>query len=213
VRTSTSRGIAAWTERRYARSWVDVLQDAIELMHYLDVVSSRALDTFRQVMDATDEQVAAVRERLTTMPAGPVAFATLIGTLVGVAQRVLVTSRNLEGIGYATSGTVYVFEYGLMLFVFVGLGVLTYHTIRQLRLIDFLYRECAMVRLFDPGPLYAFSRVTARTALGLVFAAYAWLITYPRSTAGESISVFLVFLVVIALLAMTTFALPLWGAH
>lgn len=100
-----------------------------------------------------------------------------------------------------------------MLLVFTGLGVLTYHTIRQLRLIDFLYRECAMVRLFDPAPLYAFSRVTARTALGLAFAAYAWLITYPRSTAGQSASVFFVILVILALLAVTTFALPLWGAH
>lgn len=265
METSMPRGVTAWTERSYAKSWVDGLQDAIErlpwapwltyvvvflalagtetilkwsagtypvgtfhpwhvvgagtglyafaLMHYLDVVSGRALDTFRNVMDATDEDVAAVRARLTTMPAGPVYLATVIGVLVGVTQRVLVSSRNLEGIGYATSGPVYAFEYGLMLSVFVGLSILTYHTARQLRSIDFLYRECAMVRLFDPAPLYAFSRVTARTALGQVFAAYAWLVTYPRSTAGESASVLFVVLVILALLAVTTFALPLWGAH
>lgn len=259
------RGVTAWTQRSYTKSWVDALQDAIErlpwapwltylaaflllagletglkwstgtypvgtfhpwhvvgagtgvyafaLVHYLDLVSGRALDTFRGVMRATDAEAEAVRRRLTTMPAWPAALASIGGIGLGVIQRVLVSSHNLPGIGYATSGPVYVFEYGLMVSVFLGIGILFYHSIRQLGLIDYLYRECALVRLFDPAPLYAFSRVTARTALGTVFAAYAWLVTYPRSTAGESTSVFAVVLIGLALLAMTTFALPLWGAH
>lgn len=186
---------------------------ALALMHYLDDVADEALDAFRPVMTATEAEVEAVRASLTTMPAAPVVLATLVGALVGVAQRALVSSHNLEGIGYATGGPVFVYEYTLMLWVFVGLAVLVYHTFRQLRLVDVLYRECAMVRLFDPAPLYAFSRVAARTALGVVFIAYLWFVTYPRSTAGSSTLVFVIVMVVLAVLAIVTYVWPLWGAH
>ena len=56
---------------------------------------------------------------------------------------------------------------------------LIYHTVHQLRIVNLIYTRHAKIDLFNLSPLYAFSRLTACTALTTVFIAYLWLATYP----------------------------------
>jgi hypothetical protein len=186
---------------------------AYALLHHLDHVASRALDAFKPALNASTEVEDAARRMLTTMPFGPTTVAAVVGLSVGLAQRFGVATPNLAGIGFATSGPGFVLEFAFLVLQWTGLGVVVYHVFRQFRTIDTLYREHAIVRLYDPRPLYAFSQLSSRTALGMALVAYAWIATYPRASAGASAQVFVAMMATLVVLAAITFVWPLWGAH
>ena len=58
-------------------------------------------------------------------------------------------------------------------------GVFAYHTIHQLRLVSRIYAMSSHINLFRPDPLYTFSGLSARTAVGVVLIPYATIATTP----------------------------------
>jgi hypothetical protein len=89
-------------------------------------------------------------------------------------------------------------------------GVLIYHTLRQLRLVNSINSNHIRVYLFHLGPTRAFSRLTASTALGLVVFVYSWMVINPELLADPLI---VGYALLFTVLAVAVFIWPLWGAH
>jgi hypothetical protein len=92
--------------------------------------------------------------------------------------------------------------------------IMIYHAIRQLNLVTKAYKLVDEVNLFHQQPLYAFSGLTMRTALYLVFQVYityAGEAIYDPSTAEDVIN--LALSVVIIPASIATVLIPLWGIH
>jgi uncharacterized membrane protein YfbV (UPF0208 family) len=87
--------------------------------------------------------------------------------------------------------------------------IIFYHTIRQLRLVSRIYTQHTNVNIFETGPLYALSRVTALTAVALLFFFYLNITLRSQlQGAGPAIAGGLTIL-----LAVAAFVWPLLGGH
>ena len=90
---------------------------------------------------------------------------------------------------------------------------LIYHTVRQLRLVGRIHAASERVNLFRPAPLYAFSRLTSQTSIGLV----PLLVPFGSSLTAVSTSIDYVNLLSICGLilgvAVLAFFVPLLGMH
>jgi hypothetical protein len=89
-------------------------------------------------------------------------------------------------------------------------GAFIYHTIRQLRLVNTINSNYIRTSLFNPGPLQAFSKLTASTAVGLVVGVYGWMLINPELLADP---ISLGFVGSFTILAVAVFVWPLFGAH
>jgi len=92
------------------------------------------------------------------MPAGATLAITAAGVAFGVLQRVLIVGSDLAPFRYSAPGPAATFEYIEMLGSWAIVFVFFFHAGRQTLLIDRLCRPPAIIRLFDPEPLHAFSR-------------------------------------------------------
>jgi hypothetical protein len=89
--------------------------------------------------------------------------------------------------------------------------ILAFHTIRQLRRVSQLHAAARAINLLQPGPTYAFSRLTSRTAIGvLAFLYFDFLVNPP--TEGVWLPYFTFTGVALVLMA-AAFLLPLLGMH
>lgn len=198
----------------------------LALIHALDHSAAGALDAFRSVLRFEPAEGSAAEDfddlayRLTTMAPGPVMVASLLGVLLGTGIP-LVLFRTPSPIisdlpqvapqfGFSAHPASLLSMLLLSSFASAVQGVFVYHTLHQLRWIDRIYRNHAGLNLFRLQPLYAFSRTTALTAVGLAVFNYAWYGTAPallEQPASVGLAIF--FLVV----TVITFAWPLYGAH
>lgn len=186
----------------------------IALMHFLDASASRALDTMRPVLDLADEDLACVRFRLTELPARGVIVVYIAGLAFALFQRTVIVAPSIDRYLYAEDGVVMVFEtLTIPMFVWPMLFVYFFHTLRQLRLIDELYRRHAHIDLFQTRPLYAFASLAARNAVGLLIIGYAWLAAYPPEVDAGVRGLLLATEGALVGLVLLAFLWPLWGAH
>jgi hypothetical protein len=181
----------------------------LALIHLLDNQAVTALDTMSPTLEMTEPEFDEVRYRLSTMPLP----APLVAGLALLALVVLMEQLSALPVRYAALGELPVFS---VVFQIVDkssaflMGVLLYHTIRQLRMVNNVNARYARVNLFNQGPLQAFSRLTASTAVGLVVGVYGWIVINPDLLADP---VSLVFLAALTLLAVAVFVWPLLGTH
>jgi hypothetical protein len=173
-------------------------------------MAEAALESLRPVLEVTEEEHNLLRHRLTVLPAAP----TLLASLAVVAFVLLlgaVTGQGESSIDALASSPMT--QRILILVYYVGwwaFGAFVYHTIRQLRVIHCIYTEHTHVSLFAMGPLYAFSSVTATTALTLAIATYGWTLLNPDNLSNPvSILLFLL----ITVLALAAFSWPLLGTR
>ena len=89
-------------------------------------------------------------------------------------------------------------------------GAFIYHTIRQLRLVNTTCLLHIRISLFNLGPLQAFSKLTASTAVGLVVGVYGWVLINPELLTDP---VSFGFVWSITILAVAVFVWPLFGVH
>lgn len=191
-----------------------VVPYALALMHFLDSQATKSLAISEPALELDEEQLAGLRHRLTTMPRSGTLLASLVGVAMGLAQRFLVTATDIGSLKFAASG--WLFYYELTFVPILGwalISTLIYHSLRQLRMVDSLYRHHVKVNLFDTQPLYAFASLSARLALGVLLVCYAWLTAYPRDTSALVSQFNLAILAIVSVLAVVTFLLPLRGAH
>ena len=185
----------------------------LALLHYLDDWAANALAEFRPAMRVDEAQYRLLHYQLTTLPRWPsVAVTALFG--IGVTGSIALLSspeQNAE-IKIFTSPLASVVDAALFVLIWSLVGVLAYHTIHQLRMVTRIHSDYTHINLFQPRPLYAFSRLTSRTALGLAFIGYGW---YLIQAGFQTLSG--LYNIVTALpalvLAVATFLLPLLGIH
>ena len=178
------------------------------LLHYLDRRASAALATLRPILKASEEEHHEVHYRLTTLPGWPtllvsltmLAFAVLTSCWFGLASGIAELAAS--PISYALSLAIY----GLMWWSF---GTLIYHTVFQLRQIHHVYTRYTHIDLCRTRPLYAFSSVTALTAVGLTIPPYAFLAVNRAQFDATAIGLVLPY----TGLAIVAFVWPMLGIH
>jgi hypothetical protein len=96
--------------------------------------------------------------------------------------------------------------------MYMMVGVLVYHTLHQLQMVNLIYTKHTRINLFKLGPLYDLSGLTARTTLGIGIPTYIWFQANALSTMGPTLYNF-VQTIFLGILLLVTFISPLWGAH
>jgi hypothetical protein len=153
-----------------------------------------------------------LRYQITTLPAR----STLIATSLGAVYTFTVLLTNIITMGTDNTGSsspvIVVLVWLLNLLIYMMVGVLVYHTLHQLRTVNLIYTKHTRINLFQLGPLYDLSGLTARTAVGIGIPTYLWFQVNSLSVMGPTLYDFIqtVFLGIIMLI---TFISPLWGAH
>jgi hypothetical protein len=187
----------------------------LALLHFLKRSAASALESSRPLLSLDDDAYHDLRWRLTTMPAAPVALATVLGIGFGVLQRQTLVAPHVATYRYAVDGPLAVFEFIVISVITWGvIAVFTYGTLRQARLIDTIYRDYLAIDLFRVRPLYAFAAHAARTSIGLLAIGYLWVATYPRDLMSHAVmGLFTSTLLLLTALAGALFLASLWGAH
>lgn len=214
------RAIAAWSDGSYPAGTFFPLHVLLAMssayfifsLHYLDDRAGAALADFRPVLNVDDGGYERLRYQFTTMPARPLFIWSIIGLAFGlVSEPLLVRETQLELFKMYTSPFATVVDIGTAGLIWMMNATFAYHTARQLRLVSRIYTQHTSVNIFETGPLYALSRVTAITAIGVLFTAYMYtaiLFNWQfESVADASVGI------AFALVALATFVWPLWGAH
>jgi hypothetical protein len=191
----------------------------LALLHYLDDMTARALDEFRPVFVASDQsdpeaEFDLLRYQLTTMPAGRTLLWSLVGAgvmiCVYLAYPLVLDPAQTRGGLLFTSPVAIAFETGVNIAQGMISGASIYHTVRQLSMVDYIYRHHTRIDLFRLGPLHAFSRLAAWTTFGYALLTTVWVVFWPGAL-DDLVS--LGFMVFFASLAVATFVLPLLGIH
>jgi hypothetical protein len=183
----------------------------LALSHYLDKVAAQSLARFRPLLHMRDSQYDDLLYRLTTLPARPTLVATFIGALYGIWTLDWIPyTTKIQDLHFADSPLSINFNYALALPLWAIIGVMFYHTLHQLWVVQQIYNRCSKVDLFALNPLYAFSMLSARTAIGITFIIYLWHLVGPSLFFFSSSTFHLIALTIYSLL---TFVLPLAGAH
>jgi hypothetical protein len=219
------RAVAAWSDGSYAVGTffpIHVLSGMsvvywFFVLHYLDDRAGTALSDFRPVLavgpeETRDAGYERLRYQLTTMPARPVLIWSLVGLVFGVVnQPLLFTENQILSLKMYTSPAATVVDIGSAGLAWMMNAVFAYHTIRQLRLVSRIYTQHTKVNIFESGPLYALSRVTAITTVALLFITYLYgaIFSNWQFQTASDITVSSSFILV----ALATFVWPLWGAH
>lgn len=182
------------------------------LVHYLDNSAAAAMSRFRPVLEADDSGYTRLCYQLTTLPPRPTTLAAGLGVIYTfVALLVNVFATGDQGAG-AVSPFLIALSVGFSLLIYVLVAVLVYHTLHQLRMVNKIYTEHTRINLFQLGPLYALSGLTARTAIGIAIPTYLWFqinsLFSPRASASDIFQT-----VVLGSVTVLTFVVPLLGAH
>lgn len=184
---------------------------ALAVMHILDKIAMRALERFRPLLPSDAESYSVLRYRLTTLASRPVLVSTLIGLGYGIfAVTRLPLVVRVQDLYLGEESLAFHFDNAMTLAISALVGVMVYHTIHQLRIVHRIYNLDLRIDLYELPPLYAFSALSAGTAISITFAAFVWYQLAPQLVnIGSSV----VGMASLTVFSMLTFALPLWGAH
>jgi hypothetical protein len=181
----------------------------LAMIQLFDNQAVTALNSMKPMLDTTESEFDQYEYKLANMPSRAALIAGLILLVAVIAMEQLSTMPSrYEALEQQPIFAV-VFHIIDKSSAFMY-GVMVYHTIRQLRLVNTINSRYLRISLFNVGPSQAFSKLTASTAVGLVFGVYAWMLLNPELLA-EPISVG--FAASLTVLAVAVFIWPLLGAH
>jgi hypothetical protein len=173
------------------------------LIHALNVVARRTFDEFRPALGQPEAE-AGYRQALTTIDdRWAVVAAIVANVVVSIAYYVGVRpfrENVVPGVELVSTPL-----WGLTAAV---LGVVVWHTIRQLRLVSHLSAVARNVDIFKPQPINAFARLTAVGALGLIAFVVAFVLYSPAQPLAYVIQESFVLAI-----AAASFVLPLRVMH
>ncbi len=182
---------------------------ALALMHYLDKVAAQTLARFRPLMSMSDSEYNLMLHRLTTLPARPVMIAAIIGVLNAISVLIWIPyTLKVNGLHFTDTPLSLHFNQSLSLFIWAVVGVMVYHTLHQLRVVWEIYASTSGIDLYKLRPLYAFSTLSAWTAIGIGVMVYAWYLFAPLL-----FNIGIAGLIFFTGLSLLTFVLPLSGAR
>jgi len=181
----------------------------LAMIRQLDNQAMHALKSMRPVLKLSTEEFNVYKFRIANMPF----LAPLLAGLAMTVFTILFPLVASEPERYAALEQLSVFTivYHIIdkssAFLF---GVVLYHTIRQLRLVNAINSNDIRINIFQLRPVQSFSRLTASTALALVIFFYGWMFINPELLADPAIlGVSLLF----TALAVLVFVWPLWSVH
>lgn len=184
---------------------------ALAVLHILNSTARRSLEIFRPALGKLESEYERLQYELTTMPPRFVLITTGVGILLTAMS--LASDPVAWGITKDTSLLTNIFsvaQASLATVSFIGFFA---QAIRQLRLIGHVHRTATNINLYESGSHHAFSRLTVRVAVGLVFPIYYYslivILQFGRFTTMSAVdsSMAVVFLLVSA----AVFILPLLG--
>ncbi|MDQ3707448.1 MAG: hypothetical protein M3437_19920 [Chloroflexota bacterium] len=183
------------------------------LVHYLDDWATAALKRFRSIMTVDDAEYERLCYRFTTMPRRPVLIATVIGAIYATIAFLTFGASDPSVSGETASTSV--FEAIPLIYSYASytvVGLLIYHTIHQLRLMNEIYTHHTRINLFQRGPMYALSRLAARTSIGISIPTFLW---FQLVSSSEEVDYSAAFLetAFFGTVILLTFIWPLLGAH
>jgi hypothetical protein len=196
----------------------------LALAHYLNRSAVKAFDEFRPALIATEAESLTLRYRLVTLPpsaaawagvafiVGSFAFGTFAPLIAGQPPLSPNNSNLLAGplVLFDASPSPFPATVFFVLLLFPWTyGAVLYHILRQLAVISRIYNHHTRVNLFRLAPLYAFSRQTARTSIGLMVLFSVAVLAAPglMLQTGSGGSALILFL------ALAVFIVPLVGVH
>ena len=183
----------------------------LALSHYMNATARQALAKYRPLLDVSDHVYAALEYNLTKVPRRIGILAAVIGALIGAASFI----PDPASWGVVAGAAALQTALGLLDAIFTQVVVSYWiaQVIRQARAIDRAHRLTPGINILRRDPIYAFSALTLRSALGLVLAIYAYLLgtvylglpaPNPVDMAGISLA---------AAIALAIFVLPLRRMH
>lgn len=185
-------------------------------MHYLDRVAAQALVTARPTLDFSDAEYSDTEYRLTHLPARSTLIASVIGLLAGAFFLLFVFYSSESQAAQIMQSVAHPFTVGvgtvLLAATWAVYAAWFVHTIHQLKLINRIYTGHTRLNMYNPGPIYAFSGVTARSAILFMLVPTLWFVTDPAQLSTGFVAGILAG-IVLAGVALTVFILPLWGIH
>jgi hypothetical protein len=173
----------------------------LALHQYLDSYARQALARFRPLLTGDQRDYERLQYTLTVTPARTAILGGLFW--VGLSASIVVLTYPLVA-PYFPPWEIVV----SVLTFFVG-GTFLQHLIYQLRAVRRLYSQIDHVDLYDLEPLFAFSNLTARAAIGIVLLQYAIVALLPAAAKLTLV----VPVAGLTLIAVVLFAWPLTGIH
>lgn len=191
--------------------WGVFLVALIWIVAHLNRVADAAFEGFRPALEMPEASLEALRYRLVVLPSGPAWLVTIAGfvlpPLYYVADPVGAGVVGFSPPQLALRGLSEGFSSAVLLLIVLQLG-------RQLRTVDAIVASATRVDLFQPGPVYAFSRLTSRTAIALVvLIGTSTAVAAPTALNSTSLVLWGPWIVGIPLFAIAAFVLPLRGMH
>jgi hypothetical protein len=174
--------------------WVAV---PLAFMHFADGLASGALESFRPALDCSDQALESLRGRLTTLPGGGLIVSSLGCVLLAVLGN-LAFPQTIDFLLESERGRIPLVLLGSIAFGFVG--AMIFYSVRQLLLIKRLYTQAERLTIFHPDQTYAFSTISAATALAWAALIYVTIVTFPQLLGNP------IYTSTTAILALTIFA-------
>ena len=190
--------------------WAFALIGSLWLVHHLDGVARRAMQEFAGTLNAEPGSLAGLEYELTVIPARTgIILLVLSAVRTAEAFAFQPESEGIVGLAPVMLGIRWVFEVMMTSLIMV----LIYHTIRQLRLVGRIHAMAPVISLFRPAPLYACSRLTSRTAIGLVLLVIPFTGSLALAVSAFDYLTILTLMGLILGTASLAFGLPLVGMH
>lgn len=186
---------------------------ALALMHDLDRAAIGSLDAFKPALTACDADYEGLALRLTRLPAVRAGGVAVVGAAVGVAEVLTLPAATAEGLGLFTSPAARAVEVPMFVLGWVFFLTLIYHTFHQLGVVEHIYKRFTRLNLFRLDPIYGFSWLTARTALGIAALPYAYFLAANGTDPSGIEARHLALVLGISGMAGLVFVWPLRGIH
>lgn len=186
----------------------------IALYHYLNRSASRALKSFRSLLDASDSEFHKIDFELTTLPRRLGWLAALLGIVTAITQIPGDLANSLGPVAnQAQTGLPAAYFTSVAILFSASFFAFVFRTIRQLRLVSRLHKRATAINLLSLDAPHAFSAFTARIGLGLTLILVIISVPAPgESPSAYSLSAFdVIFYSGMALLAIAVFVIPLSG--
>lgn len=177
----------------------------------LNQVAGASFDQFEPALGSADVNRGRLRYELTTFPRTPslvlLAISYPFTAMYYFADPVASQVTGLSPIALVMRG----FFEGTFTAVLLTLIA---HAVRQLRIVGHLHDVADRIDLFNPAPLYAFSRLTSLTGAALIAVIALGVVLNPASLQGNGfVYIWLPWLVGFPVVALLVFVAPLRGMH
>jgi len=177
----------------------------IALYDHLRLVASRSFQRFRPLLPADDIEARAIEYRLSTLPRRLGWLALFLGA--GVPVVLIADNPQAFGVDVALTSLPRIYQYCATAVSMASMSAVVIQTIRQLRLVTELHRRASGIDLFQLGPVHALATFCASAGIGLTL----FMLFFAIAEASTFTELNLLFLVGIALLAISVFLIPLLG--